>query len=69
MKVRMTVALTGSVDGTPYPPVGGELDTTDEYGAELCQRGLAVPVVSEPPVERAVGPQAEKRTARKRTAK
>lgn len=66
MKVRMTVALTGSVDGTPYPPAGGELDTTDEYGAELCERGLAVPVVTEPKVERAVAPAAEKRTTRKR---
>ncbi len=69
MKVEMKVQLSGSVDGKEYPVSGGVLDTTDEHGAELCARGLAVPVVSEPVVERAVAPEVEKRTPRKRTAK
>jgi hypothetical protein len=61
MKVEMRVQLSGSVDGKPYPAHGEVLDTTDEHGADLCARGLAVPVVSEPVVERAVAPAAEKR--------
>lgn len=69
MRVQMRVQLTGSVDGKSYPAVGGELDTTDQHGAELCAAGLAVPVVSEPPVERAVVPSTEKRAPRKRSAK
>jgi hypothetical protein len=69
MKVEMRVQLSGSVDGKEYPPRGGVLDTTDAHGAELCASGLAVPVVSEPQVERAVAPEVEKRTARKRAVK
>lgn len=69
MKVEMKVQLSGNVDGVPYPERGGVLSTTDGHGAELCAKGLAVPVISEPPVERAVAPEVEKRVARKRTAK
>lgn len=67
MKVEMKVQLSGSVNGQEYPARGGVLDTTDEHGAELCANGLAVPVVSEPAVERAVAPTVEKRAARKKT--
>lgn len=69
MKVEMKVQLSGTVNGLDYPQRGGVLETTDEHGAELCAAGLAVPVVSEPVVERAVAPEVEKRTTRKRTAK
>jgi hypothetical protein len=69
MRVEMKVQLSGSVDGKEYPARGAVLDTTDSHGAELCAAGLAVPVVSEPAVERAVAPEVEKRTTRKRTAK
>lgn len=69
MKVEMKVRLSGTVNGQDYPQRGGVLETTDEHGAELCAAGLAVPVVStEPPVERAVAPTAEKRTTRKRAS-
>lgn len=69
MKVEMRVHLSGTVNGQEYPSAGQVLDTTDAHGAELCANGLAVPVVSEPVVERAVAPAAEKRTPRKRTTK
>ena len=63
MKVQMKVQLSGSVDGLAYPAIGAELEVSDSHGVELCERGLAVPVVSAP-VERAVAPDVEKRVKR-----
>lgn len=69
MRVQMKVSIVGTRDGAEWPPRGGEIDLPDAEGAHMCAAGLAVPVVSEPAVERAVAPAAEKRTARKRAAK
>ena len=59
MKVRMSVALSGTRDGADWPPPGAQLDVPDDEGASLCAAGLAVPVKVEP--ERAVASPAETR--------
>lgn len=56
MKVKMIVPVSGGRgDGSPWPPVGGELEVGAEEGADLCRARLAVPV-AEPdgPAEKAV---------------
>ena len=66
----MTAGISGGRgDGTPWPPVGGELDVGDEEGQDLIQARLAIPV--EEPAERAVVPDAdvEERAAPKRARK
>jgi hypothetical protein len=44
MKVRMKGDITGTRNGVPWPPLGGEIDLPDEEGAALCATGMAVPV-------------------------
>ena len=66
MRVQMRRVITGTRDGVEWPPPGGEIDLPDDEGAHLCAVGMAVPVVTEPKVERAVTPPTEKRTTRKR---
>lgn len=44
MRVKMKVSVSGSRDGRPWPPLGGELDVPDDEGAHLCAVGMATPV-------------------------
>lgn len=44
MKVEMKHEVSGTRDGEPWPPIGGEITVPDEEGAELCASGMAVPV-------------------------
>ena len=60
MKVRMQVNISGTRGGAEWPPRGEVLEVDDEEGTQLCQAGLATPVV-EDKTETAVPPQAEKR--------
>lgn len=53
MKVRIVKRPTGLLNGRDWPEVGGELEVTDEVGADLCASGIGVPVV-EDEVEKAV---------------
>ena len=62
MKVRMTVQVSGTRSGVDWPALGEVLETDAVEGAQLCQAGLAAPVV-EDAVETAVPPKAEERTA------
>ena len=56
----MLVGISGGRgDGTPWPDVGGELDVSDDEGAQLCASGLAAPVAQDAPVETAVPPVAD----------
>lgn len=56
MQVRLRVDLTGLRDGAPWPPRGHLLDLPDDEAAALCAAGIADPVASERPPERAVPP-------------
>lgn len=58
MKVRMKGDITGTRNGEPWPPVGGEIDLPDEEAANLCAAGMAVPV-KEDKVETATPPAEE----------
>jgi hypothetical protein len=50
MRVRMVQQMSGSRGEVPWPPVGGELEVSDEEAAWLCAKGdshstpIAVPV-------------------------
>jgi hypothetical protein len=60
----MRVGISGSRDGQDWPPIGGELEVSDEEGAQLCAGGLAEPVAdTDADVEKAVAPKAETRRA------
>jgi hypothetical protein len=64
MKIKMLVGMSGSLDGQPYPPRGGEWEVNDVAGAQLCAKGLAKPVAEkDDKVEKAVAPEPEKRDA------
>lgn len=66
MKIRMKVDVSGVRDGQPWPPRGEEVEVGDQEGADLCAAGIAEPVAAVESVEKAVAPEPEKRTARKR---
>jgi hypothetical protein len=68
MKIKMLVGISGSLDGQPYPPRGGEWEVNDVAGAQLCAKGLAKPVAEKEPVETAVEPEPEKRSPAHKTA-
>jgi hypothetical protein len=42
-KVRMSVSISGSRDGEPWPPVGDEVTLPDEEAASLVAAGYAEP--------------------------
>ena len=69
MKIRMVEQRSGPRhDGRMWPNPGDELDVDDEEGADVCAAGWAVPVPSDPKVEkRAETPQkrSQSRTAAK----
>jgi hypothetical protein len=70
VKIQMLVGMSGSLDGQPYPPRGGEFEVSDVAGAQLCAKGLAKPVAEkDDKVEKAVAPEPEKRGAKQATAK
>ena len=47
MRIRMVQERTGPRwDERAWPPVGGEIDVSDEEGAAVCGAGWAVPVPS-----------------------
>ena len=52
MRVCMTVEISGTRDGVPWPPRGGEVDLPDAEGADLCAAGYATPVAVPAPVEK-----------------
>jgi hypothetical protein len=54
MKVRMKGTISGTRDGRDWPAAGEVAEFPDAEGAALCASGLADPVKSEPPVEKAV---------------
>lgn len=61
MKVRMKVGISGTHDGLDWPARGGVADVSDIEGADLCERGLAEPVVEDHVEKRPAGKRAEKR--------
>jgi hypothetical protein len=44
MIVRMTVTISGSRDGRPWPRRGETIELPDEEAASLCASRLAVPI-------------------------
>lgn len=60
MKVRLKLEMSGMRHGVDWPAYGEILEVDDAEGAQLCQAGIAEPVV-EDKVETAVLPQPEKR--------
>lgn len=60
MKVRLKLEMSGMRHGVPWPPYGETLEVEDAEGAQLCQAGIAEPVV-EDTTETATPPQPEKR--------
>jgi hypothetical protein len=46
----MNVAMSGTVDGEPWPPLGGDIDLPDVVAAKLVAAGHAEPV-GEPKIE------------------
>lgn len=66
MRVRMKAGITGTRDGSPWPPIGGEIVVPDIEGATLCSQGLAEPVAEPSKPERAVNSAPEKRGRRGR---
>lgn len=67
MKVRMAVQMSGTRSGVDWPPLGEVLETDADEGAQLCQAGLAVPIVDDG-VETATPPRAEERAAEDKPA-
>ena len=57
----MLVAISGTRGGADWPPIGGELEVSDDEGAQMVAGGLAKPVVDTGKVETATAPEAEKR--------
>lgn len=64
MKVRMLTVISGTIDGQPYPAVGGELEVPDAAGADLCANGYAEPVAAPTRAEKATA-EAPRRAAKK----
>jgi len=66
MRVRMRDQISGTRNGEPWPPPGGEIDLPDAEAVKYCANRLAEPVVvSDADVEKAVKPEAsEKRRGR-----
>jgi hypothetical protein len=54
MKVRMRDQISGTRNGEPWPPPGGEVDLPEQEAVKLCANGLAVPVAVKDDVEKAV---------------
>lgn len=69
MRVRMRQQMSGTRDGADWPLRGEELDVTDDEGAALCAAGIADPMATEPPVERADTPPAETRSTTRRAGR
>lgn len=65
MKVKMKVEISGTRDGEPWPPIGGEVVVCDLEGKDLCSAGHAEPVAEVAQVRKAVAPPVEKRAASK----
>lgn len=61
MKVRMKVGISGTHDGLDWPARGEVADVSDIEGADLCDRGLAEPVVEDRVEKRPAVKRAEKR--------
>jgi len=55
MKVRMTVDVSGTRNGEPWPPRGTVIDLPDDEAIHYCQQNMAVPAVDDG-VEKAVRP-------------
>lgn len=66
MRVRMKVTLSGTRNGSDWPPAGGTVDLPDEEAADLVSGGLAAPDTTRPPVEEATAPAAEASTPQRR---
>ena len=54
MRIRMRDQISGTRDGVPWPPPGGEIDVSDAEGVKYCANGLASPVAVDEKVEKAV---------------
>lgn len=61
MKVRMKVAISGTRNGSDWPPIGGDIDVTKAEAEHLITAGYAE-AVDEPAPKK---PEPEKATARK----
>jgi hypothetical protein len=55
MKVRMTIDVSGTRNGQPWPPRGTVIDLPDDEALHYCEQSQAVPVV-DMNVEKAVLP-------------
>jgi hypothetical protein len=62
MRVRMTAQISGSRNGTPWPPRGQPIDLPDAEAREYCKSGLAVPVADIKRAETAVPPAVDVET-------
>jgi hypothetical protein len=60
VKVRLKQQMSGLRHGTAWPAVNEVLEVDDAEGAQLCQLGIAEPVV-EDRTETATPPEPEKR--------
>jgi hypothetical protein len=55
MRIRMRDQISGTRNGEPWPPPGGEVDLPDAEAVKYCANGLAVPVAAkDTDVEKAV---------------
>jgi hypothetical protein len=43
--------ISGTRNGEPWPPPGGEIDLSDAEAVKYCANGLATPVAVKEPVE------------------
>ncbi|MGP4048778.1 hypothetical protein [Streptomyces sp. 2A115] len=63
MRVRMKVALSGTRDGAPWPPVGGTADVPQGEAEHLLTAGLAEALGAEAPAEENTAAKGEPETA------
>ncbi|GGT43388.1 hypothetical protein [Streptomyces purpureus] len=62
MRIRMTVDMSGTRNGQPWPPRGDIADLPTAEAAHLCASGIAEPVTEPEPVvevEQTTAPPAE----------
>lgn len=61
MWIKMSVGMSGTHNGLPYPPVGQAVEVEDSFGVQLCRKGLATAIAARPTdhVETAILPQTD----------
>ena len=71
MRVTMTQAMSGTLDGHELPPVGSEVDLPTAIAESLIEQRRAVATEKAVPAEptKAAAPKPEKAVAKKATAR